>query len=79
MPVAGVEPAPRCRDRILSPARLPVPPHRRRYLGIIAQHFKKINSFLNFLSKIPTYVRMLDFLRDFVYNVSVNRKNQNWI
>ena len=29
MPVAGVEPAPCCQDWILSPARLPIPSHRR--------------------------------------------------
>ena len=28
VPVAGVEPAPCCQDRILSPARLPIPSHR---------------------------------------------------
>ena len=29
MPAAGVEPAPCCQDWILSPARLPIPSHRR--------------------------------------------------
>jgi hypothetical protein len=32
IPVAGVEPARSCDHRILSPARLPIPPHRQYFM-----------------------------------------------
>ena len=32
MPATGIEPVPYCYDRILSPARLPVPPRRHIHL-----------------------------------------------
>lgn len=34
LPKEGLEPSPPCEDRILRPARLPIPPLRRLYLTI---------------------------------------------
>ena len=54
VPVAGVEPAPCCQDWILSPARLPIPSHRR---VTIITHFTR---FCNIkFSLFPTLLRIL--------------------
>ena len=37
MPATGIEPVPYCYDRILSPARLPVPP--RRHVSPARRHY----------------------------------------
>ena len=39
VPVAGLEPARYRYQRILSPSRLPISPHRHTYLNILAQNF----------------------------------------
>ena len=60
VPVAGVEPAPCCQDWILSPARLPIPSHRR---VTIITHFAR---FCNIkFSLFPTLLRILFFSASF--------------
>ena len=60
VPVAGVEPAPCCQDWILSPARLPIPSHRR---VTIITHFAR---FCNMkFSLFPTLLRILCFSASF--------------
>ena len=44
VPVAGLEPARYRYQRILSPSRLPISPHRHTYLNILAQKFAFGNS-----------------------------------
>jgi hypothetical protein len=39
VPVVGVEPTRSCPHRILSPARLPIPPHRQ---PLIVKHFQPL-------------------------------------
>ena len=53
VPVAGVEPARPCGHGILSPGRLPIPPHRRSFF-IITKAPCKIKLFSQ-LGKIVTY------------------------
>lgn len=45
VPVVGVEPTRYRYHGILSPARLPIPSHRRKYLFIILEFCKKNNIF----------------------------------
>lgn len=45
VPAAGVEPAPCRQDRILSPARLPIPSRRQTAISIIQNSSRKVNNF----------------------------------
>ena len=45
MPVTGLEPVRENSHGILSPGRLPIPPHRRVDLVIIAQSYWFVNRF----------------------------------
>lgn len=44
VPVAGVEPARGCPQRILSPSRLPIPPHRQSFILQCFRKFGQVHS-----------------------------------
>ena len=80
MPVAGVEPAPRRRDRILSPARLPIPPYRHITRPLYHNKTKKSIPFKNFIiwdfgTPVLRLIKVFRKYGNFFEKIKKNEKN----